>query len=205
MSSTPTSNTPAFDTMAADKMAPEDWVEIGRIVAPQGVKGEVRVYPSSDFPERFLEPGERWLRRSRSQTPEIVELVRGRHIDGKGLYVVQLAGVNSRDEAEALRDAVLLVPEGDRPQLEPDEFYVADLVGLRVIVQATGQDIGTVTDMFAAGNDLLEVTYHSLEKEESAPAKPRTVLVPFVTAIVPVVNLAEGYLEIVPPIGLLSP
>lgn len=183
----------------------EDWVEIGRIVAPQGVKGEVRVYPSSDFPERFLEPGERWLKRPRSLTPETVELVRGRHIDGKGLYVVQLAGINSRDEAEALRDAVLLVPAGDRPQLDDDEFYVADLVGLRVIVQATGEAIGTVSDIFAAGNDLLEVTYYSATVENSPPAKPRKVLVPFVAAIVPVVNLAEQYLEINPPAGLLDP
>ena len=186
-------------------MTPEDWVEIGRIVAPQGVKGEVRVYPSSDFPERFLEPGERWLKRPRSLTPETVELVRGRHIDGKGLYVVQIAGINSREDAEALRDAVLLVPAGDRPQLDDDEFYVADLVGLRVIVQATGEEIGTVTDIFAAGNDLLEVTYYPAADKNSQPAKPRKVLVTFVAAIVPVVNLGEKYLEISPPAVLLDP
>ncbi|PZU96287.1 MAG: ribosome maturation factor RimM [Leptolyngbya sp.] len=191
--------------MAPTTATPEDWVEIGRIVAPQGVKGEVRVYPSSDFPERFLEPGERWLKRPRSLAPETVELVHGRHIDGKGLYVVQIAGVNNRDEAEALRDAVLLVPAGDRPQLDPDEFYVADLMGLRVIVQATGDEIGTVTDIFAAGNDLLEVTYYPAAAKTSQPTKPRKVLVPFVTAIVPVVNLAEQYLEISPPVGLLDP
>ncbi|WP_035985471.1 ribosome maturation factor RimM [Leptolyngbya sp. KIOST-1] len=183
----------------------DDWIEIGRIVAPQGVKGEVRVYPSSDFPERFLEPGDRWLKRPRSLTPEPVRLVRGRYMDGKGLYVVQLAEVDSREAAEALRDAVLLVPAGDRPSLEPDEFYVADLVGLRVIVQSTGAEIGTVTDIFAAGNDLLEVTYDALATEDALPPKPRTVLVPFVTAIVPVVNLAQGYLEIDPPAGLLAP
>ncbi|MGG6239246.1 ribosome maturation factor RimM [Nodosilinea sp. AN01ver1] len=183
----------------------DEWVEIGRIVAPQGVKGEVRVYPSSDFPERFLEPGDRWLKRPRSLTPEPVKLVRGRYIDGKGLYVVQLAGVDSREMAEALRDAVLLVAAGDRPSLDDDEFYVADLVGLRVIVQATGQDIGTVSEVFAAGNDLIEVTYYASNVENSSQTKPRTVLVPFVTAIVPVVNLAEGYLEIDPPAGLLEP
>lgn len=183
----------------------DDWVEIGRIVAPQGVKGEVRVYPSSDFPERFLVPGDRWLKRPRSPTPEPVELVRGRHIDGKGLYVLQIAGVNSREEAEALRDAVLLVAASDRPRLEPEEFYVADLVGLRVIVQATGAEIGTVTDIFSAGNDLLEVTYSPPAVESSSPSKPRTVLVPFVDAIVPVVNLAQGYVEVDPPAGLLDP
>jgi 16S rRNA processing protein RimM len=182
---------------------PQDWVEIGRIVAPQGVKGEVRVYPSSDFPERFLDPGQRWLKRPRSLTPEPVDLVRGRYVEGKGLYVLQLAGVSDRDGAEALRDAVLLVPAGDRPALEEDEFYVADLVGLRVILQATGTEVGTVTDIFAAGNDLLEVTYHGAPPGAAAPA--RTVLVPFVTAIVPVVNIAGGYLEINPPAGLLDP
>jgi 16S rRNA processing protein RimM len=194
--------------MTAKAITPDDWIEIGRIVAPQGIKGEVRVYPSSDFPERFLEPGERWLKRPRSLTPELVELVRGRHIDGKGLYVVQIAGVDSRDGAEALRDAVLLVPAGDRPALDPDEFYVADLIGLRVVMQATGAEIGTVTDIFAAGNDLLEVTYHpphASDGDQGPPAKPRTVLVPFVNAIVPVVNLAAGYLEIDPPSGLVSP
>jgi 16S rRNA processing protein RimM len=189
---------------SAPATPPEDWVEIGRIVAPQGVKGEVRVYPSSDFPERFLEPGQRWLKRPRSLTPEPVELVRGRYVDGKGLYVVQLAGVDSREGAEALRDAVLVVSVGDRPSLDTDEFYVADLVGLRVIVQATGTAIGTVTDIFAAGNDLLEVTYDAPEAENSPPTKPQTVLIPFVTAIVPVVNLAQGYLEITPPAGLVK-
>lgn len=189
---------------SAPATPPEDWVEIGRIVAPQGVKGEVRVYPSSDFPERFLEPGQRWLKRPRSLTPEPVELVRGRYVDGKGLYVVQLAGVDSREGAEALRDAVLVVSVGDRPSLDADEFYVADLVGLRVIVQATGTAIGTVTDIFAAGNDLLEVTYDAPEAENSPPTKPQTVLIPFVTAIVPVVNLAQGYLEITPPAGLVK-
>lgn len=185
--------------------APEEWIEIGRIVAPQGIKGEVRVYPSSDFPERFMEPGQRWLKRPRSLTPEPVELLRGRHIDGKGLYVVQIAGVESREGAEALRDAVLMVPASDRPHLDPGEFYVSDLIGLRVIVQATGDEIGTVTNLFEAGNDLLEVTYYPLDVENLTPAKPRTVLVPFVNAIVPVVNLAAGYLEIDPPSGLLSP
>ena len=186
-------------------LSADDWVEIGRIVAPQGLKGEVRVYPSSDFPERFVDPGQRWIKRPRSLTPEPIDLVRGRYVEGKGIYVVQLAGVDNRDRADELRNAVLMVPAGDRPQLDPDEFYGADLIGLRVIVQATGAAIGTVTDLFEAGNDLLEVTYYSLNVENLGSDKPRRVLVPFVNAIVPVVNLAEGYLEIDPPAGLLDP
>jgi 16S rRNA processing protein RimM len=39
----------------------EEWIEIGTIVSPQGLNGELRVYSNSDFPERFLVPGKRWL------------------------------------------------------------------------------------------------------------------------------------------------
>ena len=101
-----------------------EWVEIGRIVAPQGVRGEVRVYPDSDFPERFLNPGDRWLRRTPTSAPEAITLVSGRFLAGKGLYVLRLAGVTTREQAESLRDAVLLVAAGDRPPLEIGRAHV---------------------------------------------------------------------------------
>lgn len=201
-------------------MTDNNWIEIGRIVAPQGVKGEVRIYPSSDFPERFLEPGTRWLQRPRAQSPEPVEIVRGRSLEGKGLYIVKLAGVEDRDQAEALRGCALLVPASDRPDLDEGEFYVADLMGLRVLLQATGAEIGVVTDIYEAGNDLLEVTINAgseaVSSGELAPepssakggkskgAKPKKVLIPFVESIVPVVDLAEGCLYLDPPPGLLE-
>jgi len=183
-------------------MAAADWVEIGRIVAPQGLRGEVRVYPSSDFPQRFLEPGPRWIQRPKASTPEPVHLLCGRWIDGKGLYVVQLEGIGDRTQAEALRGCTLLVPASDRPRLEAGDFYVADLVGLRVILQETGQEIGLVTDIYEAGNDLLEVTLHS--DPEKPPKNPKTALIPFVESIVPVVDVEQGFLQINPPIGLLE-
>jgi 16S rRNA processing protein RimM len=171
-----------------------DWLEIGKIVAAQGLKGELRVYPDTDFPERFETPGERWLLRSGQTEPESVKLLSGRYLDGKGLYVITLAGVTSRDQAEALRDARLLVPATDRPPLEAGEFHVADLVGLAVIDQATGSKIGVVTDVLPAGNDLLEVELLSTQK----------VLIPFVEPIVPVVDLEQGRIEITPPAGLIE-
>lgn len=187
-------------------MADTDWIEIGRIVAPQGVRGEVRIYPSSDFPERFLEPGPRWLKRPQGKTLEPITLVRGRSLDGKGLYVAKLEGIDDRSQAETLRGCALLVPAEDRPDLDEGEFYAADLMGLRVILQATGAEVGLVTDLYEAGNDLLEVTLHPSEPESQVQdkSKPRKVLVPFVEAIVPVVDLAQGCLYLTPPQGLLE-
>jgi 16S rRNA processing protein RimM len=187
-------------------MTVTDWIEIGRIVAPQGLKGEVRIYPSSDFPERFLEPGPRWVQRPQAPTPEPVQLVGGRLIEGKGLYVVQLEGIRDRTQAESLRGCTLLVPASDRPDLDEGEFYGADLIGLRVILQATGEEIGRVTDIYEAGNDLLEVTYPSNPDDGAAGSaqKPKKVLVPFVESIVPLVDLEQGYLHLDPPPGLLE-
>ncbi len=171
-----------------------DWLEIGKIVAAQGLKGEVRIYPNSDFPERFEQPGKRWLLRPGMQEPEPIELLEGRYLNNKGLYVLRFAGVTDRDQAEALRDCRLVVPEDDRPELEEGEFHVVDLLGLEVFDQATQELIGKVVDVLPAGNDLLEVELLSSKK----------VLVPFVEAIVPVVDLAQRRVEITPPAGLIE-
>ncbi|MEM8612080.1 MAG: ribosome maturation factor RimM [Cyanobacteria bacterium P01_H01_bin.105] len=194
-------------TMPSSQPSPE-WLPIGRIVGPHGLNGEVRVYPDSDFPERFEQPGKRWLLKSGANKPESINLVKGRYQDGKGLYILKLAGVNHRDQAEALRDAQLLVTADDRLPLEPGEFHVGDLMGLWVYLQATGEQIGRVIDVYRAGNDLLEVALgpDALDKapDDASKDKPRTVLIPFVDAIVPVVDLAKGRVEITPPDGLIG-
>ncbi|MEA5592788.1 ribosome maturation factor RimM [Rivularia sp. UHCC 0363] len=211
----------------------DNWLEIGKIVAPQGMNGELRVYPETDFPERFEVPGKRWLLRPNATEPEEVELVKGRFLEGKNLYVIQLAGVKHRDQAEQLRDCKLCVPESDRPALGEDEYHLMDLVGLPVFMQETGEFIGTVIDLIAAGNDLLEVRLeeqkdgeivregdkgkihsrsvsvgHNPKSKTKASAvkiqNQKTVLIPFVKEIVPVVDLQASRIEITPPTGLLE-
>lgn len=177
-----------------------EFLQIGRIVAAQGLNGELRIYPNTDFPERFLKPGKRWLLRPNSSQPQPIDLVKGRYLEGKGLYVVQLAGVENRTQAEALRDCKILIPASDRQPLAADEFHVADLIGLRVFDQPTQTLIGTVTDVISAGNDLLQVECLAAPED----GKPRTVLIPFVNAIVPVVDLKQQRIEITPPPGLVE-
>jgi len=145
------------DSQDIDSQTPDAWITVGRIVAAQGMAGEVRVYPESDFPDRFLVAGDRWLRYPGKAEPEPVQLKKGRYIPKKNLYVVKFEGINYRDQAEALRDVELLVPESDRPQLDDGEFHVMDLVGLEVFLQETGQSIGRVVDLISVGNDLLEI------------------------------------------------
>lgn len=199
-------------------------LEVGTITSPQGLKGELRVYSESDFPERFTKPGIRWLQHPDTDAITEVRLKGGRSITGKNLFVIKLEGIDYRDRAEAYRNYKLLVDKSDRPKLSRDEFHVADLIDLEVYHQETGENIGVVVDLYSAGNDLLEIRLHKQPEVESKPErdlsqvsrrskrkkyrpkskKPLTVFVPFVKEIVPVVDLAEQRIEILPPDGLIN-
>ncbi|MFN9646031.1 MAG: ribosome maturation factor RimM [Cyanobacteriota bacterium] len=169
-------------------------LDVGRLVAPQGLSGELRVVPLSDFPERFTRPGPRWLRSPRGDH-QAVELLAGRQLPGRELFVVRLAEVDSRTAAEALVGHHLLASAEDRPPLAPGEFHLLDLEGLEVRLLADGRAIGRVCDLLHGGNDLLEVELTQGQ---------RKVLIPFVEAIVPEVHPQEGWIGLTPPPGLLE-
>jgi len=174
-------------------MTADDWLPVGKVVAVQGLKGEVRVNPASDFPERFTNPGTRWLK-ARGKAPREIELTSGRQLPGKSVFVVRFVGVESREAAEALVGQTLMVPVNDRPELAEGEFHLLDLVGLEARLSAEGEAVGTVQDLISGGNDLLV-----LERPDG-----RTQMIPFVEAIVPEVHLKQGWLLLTPPPGLLE-
>ncbi len=186
---------------------------VGRVVAAQGLGGELRVQPLSDFPERFTSPGRRWLRRP-GEPARCWQLLSGRQLPGRQLFVLRLAALDNRTAAEALVGSDLLVAATDRPALAAGEFHLLDLVGLEVRLLPEGRPIGRVEDLLHAGQDLLEI---SLWPEEPASQEPAGQgrgasgpgqgirrLIPFVEAIVPEVHLAEGWLGLTPPPGLLE-
>ncbi len=172
----------------------EPWLKIGSLVAAQGLRGEIRVKPYSDFPERFTAPGKRWLQKKGESEPTEFDLISGRKLPGKEIFIVRFASIQNRSEAEALVGSNLLVPEANRPNLAENEFHLLDLLGLEARLQPNGPAIGTVTDLTNYGNDLLEIKL----------VEGRKVLIPFVEDIVPVIKLKEGWLLITPPDGLLE-
>ncbi len=179
--------------------SPDDWLEVGKIVAPQGLRGELRVYPDSDFPERFMEPGKRWLLPPGSKLgtvePREVRLVSGRYLNKQNLYVVKFAEISDRTSAENLRGAKLLVSASSRPPLEEGEYHLMDLMGLAVFDRVQQATIGEVIGLAAAAQDLLEVKLTDSEQ---------VLWIPFVDEIVPVVDLVARRVEIEPPPGLLE-
>ncbi len=205
-----------------------DWIEIGEIVSTKGLKGELKVNSKTDFPERFETPGKRWLQCHQDKTPQPVELLGGYQIPGKNLYVVQIAGIEDIDTAETLRGCKLLVSSEDLPEMEENEYHVSELIDLEVYNQLTQEKIGQVINVFSFGHDLLELKLDKQVEEKLLASdqinlnqnkpkkkpkklspkakknKTKTILIPFVKEIVPVVDLELGRLEINPPSGLLD-
>ena len=116
--------------------------EIGTIVKPQGIRGELRVFPTTDDPARFgLLVGEEIVLRLRgTETP--YKLLQAR--PHKGLVIVKLEGVNDRNMAETLTQSVITIPDEKALPLEEGEYFVRDLIGLEVVTE-TGEHIGTLS------------------------------------------------------------
>tara|TARA_B100000965_G_scaffold311231_1_gene270742 strand:+ start:1119 stop:1649 length:531 start_codon:yes stop_codon:yes gene_type:complete len=169
------------------------WMDIGKIVAPQGLNGNIRLKPSSDFPERFTKPGKRWIQKA-NELPTEIKLIKGSLIPGKSIYVISIEGVSSRSSAEKIIGWKLVIPIDSRPNLQNDEYHYFDLIGLEVRRGSKKTLIGYVTDLIKGGNDLLEIELIEGKK----------VLVPFVKEIVPKIEIKEKWLLINPPPGLLE-
>ncbi|KGG13633.1 MULTISPECIES: ribosome maturation factor RimM [Prochlorococcus] len=171
----------------------QSWLSIGELVKAHGLKGEIKVNPSSDFPERFIKPGDRWLQRGNTE-PWKIKLETGREVPGKSVYIVSFLGINNRTDAESIIGNKLLVPSNNRPQLANGEFHYCDLLGLEVRLKEKDQAIGKVVDLISSANDLLEIKLST----------GKAVLIPFVTAIVPKIDIEHGWILLTPPPGLLE-
>ena len=171
----------------------DKWMSIGEIVAPQGLKGDIRIKPNSDFAERFTKPGKRWIQKT-NELPTEIKLKKGTLIPGKSSYVLSIEGVYDRRSAEEIIGWKLVIPADSRPILSKDEYHYFDLIGLEARRGSKKILIGYVTDLIKGGNDLLEIELVGGKK----------VLVPFVKEIVPEIEIQEKWLLIDPPPGLLE-
>jgi len=171
----------------------DKWMSIGDIVAPHGLRGDIRIKPSSDFPERFTKPGKRWIQKT-NEFPTEINLKKGTLIPGKSIYVLSIEGISNRFSAEKIIGWKLVIPVDSRPMLSKEEYHYFDLIGLEARRGAKKTVIGYVTDLIKGGNDLLEIEL----------VEGKKVLVPFVKEIVPEIEIKEKWLLINPPPGLLE-
>jgi 16S rRNA processing protein RimM len=167
-----------------------DTVVIGRIGRPHGVRGEVTIEVRTDDPDLRFAPGAVLLTDPADRGPLTIAGSRW-HRD---VLLLAVDGVDSREAAELLRNTLLLVETSTLPALDdPDDYYDHQLVGLTARL-TDGTALGEVVAVSHEGGDLLVV-----ERPDAGE-----LLVPFVRAIVPTVDLAAGSLVVDPPEGLLE-
>ncbi|OXE36974.1 MAG: 16S rRNA processing protein RimM [Phenylobacterium zucineum] len=156
---------------------------VARIAGAFGIKGEIRITTFTEDPTAIG----RYRDLLRDDGSSGLALTSLRPV--KGAVIARAKGIDTRDQAEALRGLTLYVRRDDLPDPEEDEFYLADLVGLKVETP-TGEVLGQVKAVqnFGAG-DLIEVQ----------PAKGAAWWLPFTREAVPEVHLAEGRLIAVKP------
>lgn len=156
-------------------MSQDDRVCVGSIAGAFGVRGEVRLKSFCADPEAIADYGPLYTEDgSRSFTLRLTRPVAG----GLG---ARLSGVQTKEEADALRGTMLYADRDRLPKLPDDEFYHADLIDLDVY-DTGGVQIGTIRAIHNHGaGDLLEV---------HAPGRRQPLLVPFTLAVVPTVDLA---------------
>ncbi|MBX3289248.1 MAG: ribosome maturation factor RimM [Acidobacteria bacterium] len=167
-----------------------DLVAIAKIARPRGIRGEVIADLLTDFPERF-----EGLKAVTAVLPDGER--RELEIDGlrfqNGRILLKLAGIDSVEAAESLRDAEICIDESDAVELEDGEFYDWQLEGC-VVETAEGKSLGKVREvMRTGGTDILVVT--GGEKE---------YLIPFAEAICTTVDIDDKLIVVDPPEGLLE-
>jgi len=167
---------------------------VGRISRPHGVRGELAVDVRTDDPELRLAVGA--VLRTEPTASGPLTVVRTRWHSGR--LLVTFKGIEDRNGADDLRGVLLLVDSDELEEIaDPDEFRDHQLIGLAVVTP-DGQLVGEVADVLHYGQDLLVVN-------GSGERAGEEIMIPFVSAIVPEVDLAAGQVRIDPPPGLLDP
>ncbi len=157
-------------------------VVIGRVGAPHGIRGELRVFPLTDFPDRFqgmerVYAGE-----------ELLDIAGVRYQNEK--ILLRFAGFENREKAAALTGRFLSVDRADAVPLEEGEYYTFDIIGLDVF-EEDGQALGTVTEVLQTGsNDVYVVS----KKGQAAQ-----VLVPALKSVVREIDLKGGRMVVCLP------
>lgn len=166
----------------------DGWVIVGRIVGAHGVRGEVKIAPETDFPERLAEFAEVTLLMPDGQLAT-VRVSGGRLHTGKGTVLLALAGYSTRTAAQTLRGALVLVRSTDSPLLPDGQYYEWQIVGLRVVT-TDGRDLGVVREVIHTGANDVYAT--------------EVCLLPAVGEVIKEVDLTGGRMVVEPLPGLLD-
>ncbi|UJF35320.1 ribosome maturation factor RimM [Paenibacillus hexagrammi] len=164
---------------------------VGKIVNTHGIRGELKIVPETDFPERFEKGSKLVIVDSQNQqTPVTIHSSRLH----KNMYIVQFAQFANINEVEKFKGSLLKVEEKFQQPLEEGEYYYHEIIGCQVVTE-DGQELGKIKEVLTPGaNDVWVV---------SLP-KNKELLLPVIDDVILDVNVAEKTIRIHLMEGLLE-
>lgn len=162
---------------------------IGQIVNTHGLKGDMKIYPYTDYPERFEEVGYIFIEGEGDKKWNI-ENVRYQ----KNMVLLKLKGIDTIEAAEELRERNLFIDDSNLRELDEDEHMISDLVGLNVYLEDL-TPVGTVKEVLQyTANDVYVIV-----NEEG-----KEFLIPALKQFIPVVDVKNNKVIITPIKGMLE-
>lgn len=168
----------------------EDLLQVGIITSTHGVRGEVKVYPTTDDPRRFRRLKEVVLDTGREKINLEIEGVKF----FKQFVILKFKGLDNINDIEKYRQKSLYVTRKNAVRLQRDEYFITDLIGLKV-QDEDGTELGTVKDVIETGaNDVYEVEM----------ADGRSLLLPAIKQCILNVDVENGMMQVHVLEGLLD-
>lgn len=152
-------------------------VVIGKISAPHGVRGEVRIVPLTDFPERFENLKTVFLEDDSKMELESVKF-------SNKFIIAKFKNINSRNDIEIFNGKLLMLNRSDIPSLPEGEYYNFDIIGLEVI-DDKGSKLGKITEVLKTGSNDVYVVEGK-----------KQILVPALKKVVKEINLTDGFIKV---------
>ncbi|MCI6140126.1 MULTISPECIES: ribosome maturation factor RimM [Clostridium] len=169
----------------------EDMLRVGVIASTHGVKGEVKVFPTTDDAARFKQLKEVLLDTGKERLPLTIEHVKF----FKNMVILKFKGYDSINDIEKYKSKDLLIFRENAVELGPDEYFITDLIGLEVMTDQ-GETLGVMKDVLETGaNDVYVVELES-GKELLVPAIGECILDVNLEERTMKIHLLEGLLEL---------
>ena len=169
----------------------EQLLQVGVISSTHGIRGEVKVFPTTDDPDRFRKLKQVILDTGREQKDLEIEGVKF----FKQFVILKFKGIDNINDIEKYKGKSLYVTREHAVKLKKDEYFIADLIGLSVIREDNGEVLGELTDVLQTGaNDVYEV------KMEDG----KEVLLPAIRECIKKVDLEKGEITVHVMKGLLD-
>ena len=166
-------------------------LRVGVIVKTHGIKGEVKVFPTTDSPLRFDDLTH--VKLKLGKTERELKIEQARYF--KSLVILKFEGIDNINDVEQYKGADLFIPREEGVELEEGEYYIADIIDMKV-VSDTGEELGIVRDVLETGANDVYIIKRKGAKDLLIPATEECVLDIDIENNVMTVHLLDGLLDL---------